>query len=92
MNKPHRKVSPPPAEADIPSTAEPVAAPAPAPQRHEMVAEAAYFRALDRGFSGSPECAVDDWLWAEAEIDARLAAAGATPCSAPTSPSDRTAA
>lgn len=76
MSKPHRKVSPPTPEADVPSTAEPVAAPA--PQRREMVAEAAYFRARDRGFAGSPECAADDWLWAEAEIDARLAAAGAT--------------
>lgn len=78
MSKPHRKISPPTTEADVPYTAEPVAAPAPAPQRHEMVAEAAYFRALDRGFAGSPECAVDDWLWAETEIDARLAAATAS--------------
>lgn len=36
--------------------------------RHSMIATAAYFRAEQRGFDGS--CAMDDWLAAEAEIDA----------------------
>ena len=38
--------------------------------RHRMIAEAAYYRAEARGFrEGDP---VQDWLAAEAEIDARL--------------------
>jgi hypothetical protein len=40
-------------------------------QRHQMVAEAAYFRAERRGFRGD---AVRDWCEAEVEIDARLRA------------------
>ncbi|HZD52703.1 MAG TPA: DUF2934 domain-containing protein [Woeseiaceae bacterium] len=40
------------------------------PQRLQMVAEAAYFRAERRGFNGGD--AVADWLEAEAEIDRRL--------------------
>jgi hypothetical protein len=39
-------------------------------ERQRMIAEAAYFRALQRGFSGGD--AVDDWLAAEREIDQRL--------------------
>ena len=39
-------------------------------QRLQMIAEAAYFRALRRGFGGNAE--VRDWLEAEAEVDARL--------------------
>ena len=39
-------------------------------QRQQMIAEAAYFRAEHRGFSGGD--AVRDWCEAEAEIDARL--------------------
>jgi predicted nucleic acid-binding Zn-ribbon protein len=39
-------------------------------QRQQMIAEAAYFRAERRGFSGGD--AVRDWCEAEAEIDARL--------------------
>lgn len=36
-------------------------------QHNEMIAEAAYYRAEQRGFSdGDP---ITDWLWAEAEID-----------------------
>lgn len=38
-----------------------------ADQRTRMIAEAAYYKAESRGFSG--DCAMDDWLWAEAEID-----------------------
>ena len=41
-------------------------------QRRQMIAEAAYFRAEQRGFdSGDP---VEDWMAAEAEVDARLKA------------------
>lgn len=35
--------------------------------RARMIAEAAYYKAESRGFSG--DCAMDDWLLAEAEID-----------------------
>lgn len=38
--------------------------------RNRMIAEAAYFRALQRGFLDGYELA--DWLDAEKEIDARL--------------------
>jgi hypothetical protein len=38
-------------------------------ERQRMIAEAAYFRALQRGFGGDP---VADWLVAEREIDERL--------------------
>jgi hypothetical protein len=41
-----------------------------ASQRRRMIAEAAYFRAERRGFSGGD--AVRDWCEAEAEVDARL--------------------
>jgi len=44
-------------------------------ERRRMVAEAAYYRALRRGFSAGGE--VDDWLAAEREIDEKLAAVGA---------------
>ncbi|HEX7080439.1 MAG TPA: DUF2934 domain-containing protein [Gammaproteobacteria bacterium] len=39
-------------------------------RRRQMIAEAAYFRAERRGFSGGDP--VPDWIEAEAEIDARL--------------------
>lgn len=42
-------------------------------QRHQMIAEAAYFRAEERGFAVGSE--VEDWLAAEAEIDQLLNAA-----------------
>lgn len=38
--------------------------------RHNMIATAAYYRAEKRGFDGG--CAMDDWLIAEAEVDAML--------------------
>ncbi len=41
-------------------------------ERQRFVAEAAYFRAERRGFTQGGE--LDDWLEAEAEIDARLRA------------------
>jgi hypothetical protein len=42
-------------------------------ERQRMVAEAAYYRALQRGFSAGGE--MDDWLAAEREIDRRFAEA-----------------
>ena len=39
-------------------------------ERHQMIAQAAYFRAEQRGFAGGQE--VEDWLAAEAEIDQLL--------------------
>lgn len=39
-------------------------------QRQRMIAEAAYFRAMERGFNGGDP--VDDWLIAEREIDRLL--------------------
>jgi Protein of unknown function (DUF2934) len=39
-------------------------------QRHRMIAEAAYYRALSRGFSGGN--AEDDWVQAEREINGAL--------------------
>ncbi|HVY83218.1 MAG TPA: DUF2934 domain-containing protein [Steroidobacteraceae bacterium] len=39
-------------------------------QRRQMIAEAAYFRAEKRGFSGGGE--LGDWLEAESEVDRRL--------------------
>lgn len=41
-----------------------------ADQRRQMIAEAAYFRAERRGFTGGDSVA--DWVEAEAEVDARL--------------------
>ncbi|HEX6007449.1 MAG TPA: DUF2934 domain-containing protein [Burkholderiales bacterium] len=43
-------------------------------ERRRMVAEAAYYRALQRGFAAGGE--VDDWLAAEREINDQFAAAG----------------
>jgi Protein of unknown function (DUF2934) len=41
-----------------------------AEQRHEMIAQAAYFRARHRGFAPGHE--LEDWLAAEAEVDTEL--------------------
>ncbi|HTT06463.1 MAG TPA: DUF2934 domain-containing protein [Steroidobacteraceae bacterium] len=41
-----------------------------AQQRHQKIAETAYFRALRRGFAPGHE--LDDWLTAEAQVDAAL--------------------
>ena len=38
--------------------------------RHDMIATAAYFRAERRGFNGG--CEIEDWLAAEAEVDAMM--------------------
>lgn len=40
-----------------------------AEERRKLIAEAAYYRALERGFQGSDP--LEDWLKAEKEIDAR---------------------
>lgn len=39
-------------------------------QRRQLIAEAAYFRALSRGFAGGDQVA--DWLDAEREVDQSL--------------------
>jgi len=41
-----------------------------AEKRHEMIAQAAYFRAKRRGFAPGHE--QEDWLIAEREVDAEL--------------------
>lgn len=46
-------------------------------ERRRMVAEAAYYRAQQRGFTAGGE--VDDWLAAEREITQRFEASGAPP-------------
>jgi Protein of unknown function (DUF2934) len=46
--------------------------------RRGMIAEAAYLRAERRGFSGGPEKEREDWLAAEAEVDALLKAGHGT--------------
>lgn len=45
-----------------------------AESRRWMISEAAYYLAEQRGFEGSDEDRLLDWLQAEVEIDARLAA------------------
>ncbi len=49
-----------------------------AAERERMIAEAAYFRAERRGFSGGDS--VTDWLAAEKEVDHRLRQPAAEPC------------
>ena len=55
--------------------------------RRVLIAEAAYYRALRRGFAGSDP--LEDWLAAEAEIDTLLETqeGAADPLSVETSPS-----
>jgi hypothetical protein len=48
------------------------APPAPPRPREELIAELAYFRALDRGFEPGHE--VQDWLAAEADYNLRMGA------------------
>lgn len=48
----------------------PSAATVSADERRRMIAEAAYYRALDRKFQGGDP--VDDWLAAEHEVNQRL--------------------
>jgi hypothetical protein len=56
--------------AHTPAPAAPRASSLSALERHRMIAEAAYYRAQRRGFVGGNSH--QDWLDAEAEIDARL--------------------
>jgi hypothetical protein len=56
----------PPAEAQQAARQTPVSR----EERYRMIAEAAYYRAQRRGFQGGNTA--QDWLDAEAEIDARL--------------------
>lgn len=48
-----------------------VAVPMSVEQRRQLIAEAAYFRALSRGFQGGDPVA--DWLDAEREVDQTIA-------------------
>jgi hypothetical protein len=48
-----------------------------AAERQAMIAEAAYFRAERHGFTPGHE--LEDWLAAEQEVEARLAAADPVP-------------
>ena len=58
------KVAPPAQKAAEPAASQ---GPITSEQRHELIAEAAYFRAQARGFEGGdPET---DWLEAEREVD-----------------------
>ena len=50
-----------------------------AEQRDRMIAEAAYYRAEQRGFLGDDDIRQQDWLEAEAEVDRMLAAASPPP-------------
>ena len=64
-----------PAEPVVPAAAMPENGKSAVPhispeERHRLIAEAAYFRASQRGFPGGAE--VEDWLAAEAEIDGKL--------------------
>jgi len=46
-----------------------------ADERHQLIAQAAYFRAERRNFS--PGCELEDWLSAESEIERKLLNIGA---------------
>jgi hypothetical protein len=65
--KPRKTVMPAPIDTPVET---PVAAFVGPEQRAALIAEAAYFRAEQRGFAVGHE--MDDWLAAEAEVDARL--------------------
>lgn len=56
------RAKPGPAASSVPTTE----------QRQQMIAEAAYLRAEQRGFTGAS--AMDDWLAAEADVDRRYPA------------------
>ena len=60
---PRKRVAAPPAEVAVPSFVDPQ-------QRAALIARAAYFRAMHRGFAPGHE--TEDWLAAEAEVDAGL--------------------
>ena len=56
--------------AKKPATKHPRSQVSSADERHQMIAEAAYYRAERRGFAGGD--LVVDWLAAEAELNERL--------------------
>jgi hypothetical protein len=60
---PRKPVTPPPAEVRYPAFVDPQ-------QRASLIARAAYFRSQERGFAPGHE--LEDWLAAEAEVDAQL--------------------
>ena len=60
---PRKDAAAPPAENDYQSFVDPQ-------QRGALIARAAYFRAMNRGFA--PGYELQDWLAAEAEVDAEL--------------------
>jgi hypothetical protein len=60
---PRKRVSAPATELIYPGFVDPQ-------QRSALIARAAYFRAVDRGFEPGHE--LEDWLAAEAEVDAGL--------------------
>ncbi len=70
---PAAKPAPAPAPAPSVKPEAPKAAPVSPEERHRMIAEAAYYIALRKGFKSDPRA---NWLEAEAEIDARLKAEG----------------
>jgi hypothetical protein len=61
----------------VPDPAAPLAATVSVEARRAMIAQAAYLRAERRGFASGGE--VEDWLAAEAEIDALLKAGTSGP-------------
>lgn len=62
-----------PAPSPAPAPARPAVTPVTPEERHRMVAEAAYYIALRKGFNSDPR---ENWLQAEKEIDAKLKAEG----------------
>lgn len=58
--------------ASVPATTQQEAQADTPEQRHHMIDEAAYFIAEQRGFQG--DMALNDWLQAEAAVDARFEA------------------
>jgi len=55
--------------ASVPATTQQAAQAFTPEQRHQMIEQAAYFIAEQRGFQG--DMALNDWLQAEAAVDAR---------------------
>lgn len=45
-------------------------------ERHQLIAQAAYYRAEQRNFA--PGCELEDWLQAEAEIEIKLSSMSPT--------------
>jgi len=66
---PRKAAITPPAETEYPSFVDPQ-------RRAALIARAAYFRAMERGFAPGHE--LQDWLAAEAEVDAELLSGTAT--------------